>query len=217
MDSTRSTPTERNNKESDLKRSTLGAAALLASALALPAFAQGSLTGHPYIGAAGGASHLNGGCAAGVSCDNNDTAWKIYGGWTFPGDFAAELTYYDLGKFSAVAPGTSTGASLRGSYWGLGGAWLPQFGTSGWGAAVRLGAAYGEGKLDVTGFDSQTRDDWHPYGGLGVSYAFSKNVKVEADLDWTKIGSQFTDPGTGITQRGTDTVRTYMIGATYTF
>ena len=82
---------------------------------------------------------------------------------------------------------------------------------------MRLGAAYGEGKLGVTGFDSQTRDEWHPYGGLGVSYAFSPNIKVEADLDFTKIGSQFTDPGTGITAKATDTVRTYMVGATYTF
>ena len=198
-----------------MNRSTLTAAVLAATTLALPAFAQGEMVGHPYIGAAGGASHVNGGCSAGVSCDNNDTAWKIYGGWTFPGDFAAEVTYYDLGKFTASAGGVS--ASLKGSYWGLGGAWLPQFGTSGWGAAVRLGAAYGEGKLDATGFGSETRNDWHPYGGLGVSYAFSKNLKVEADLDFTKIGSQFTDPGTGITAKATDTVRTYMGGATYTF
>ena len=88
-----------------MKRSTLTAAVLAATSLALPAFAQGEMVGHPYIGAAGGASHVNGGCAAGVSCDNNDTAWKIYGGWTFPGDFATELTYYDLGKFTAGRPG----------------------------------------------------------------------------------------------------------------
>jgi OOP family OmpA-OmpF porin len=199
-----------------LNRSTL-VAALVASTLAVPAFAQSAMTGRPYIGAAGGGSHVNGGCAAGISCDNSDTAWKIYGGWTFPGDFAAEVTYYDLGKFTASAPGTGTGASLRGTYWGLGGAWLPQFGPSGWGGAVRLGAAYGEGKLGATGFDSQTRNDWHPYAGLGVSYAFSKNVKVEADWDWTRLGSQFTDPVSGITAKGDDTVQTYMIGATYTF
>jgi OOP family OmpA-OmpF porin len=198
-----------------LKRSTLAAALLAASTLALPAFAQSAMAGHPYIGAAGGGSHVNGGCAVDLSCDNNDTAWKVYGGWTFPGDFAAELTYYDFGKFRAT--GTGGSASLSGSYWGIGGAWLPQFGTSGWGAAVRLGAAYGEGKLASTGFDPQTRHEWHPYGGLGVTYAFTPNIKVEADLDFTKIGSQFTDPGTGLTAKATDTVRTYMIGATYTF
>jgi len=199
-----------------LKRSTLTAVVLAATTLAVPAFAQSdTLAGHPYIGAAGGVSHVNGGCVAGVSCDNNDTAWKIYGGWTFPGDFAAELTYYDLGKFKASANGAS--ASLSGSYWGIGGAWLPQFGNSGWGGAVRLGAAYGEGKLGATGIASQTRDDWHPNGGLGVSYAFSKNLKVEADLDFTKIGSQYTDPDSGATLKATDTVRTYMIGANYTF
>jgi len=202
-----------------MKRSKLATAALSAGALvlALPVLAQTATVGRPYIGAAGGGSHVNGTCSAGITCDNDDTAYKIYGGWTFPGDFAAELTYYDFGKFTASAPGTGSSASLRGSYWGVGGAWLPQFGTSGWGAAMRLGAAYGEGKLGVTGFDTQTHHEWHPYGGLGVSYAFSKNVKVEADLDWTRIGSQFTDPGTGITAKGTDTVRTYMVGASYTF
>jgi hypothetical protein len=198
-----------------LKRSTLAAAALLASTLALPALAQDAMAGHPYIGAAGGMSHKNGGCEAGLSCDDGGTAWKVYGGWTFPGDFAAEVTYYDLGKFTATTPDNSTSARLTGSYWGLGGAWLPQFG-NGWGAAVRLGAAYGEGKLDVTGYDTQTHHDWHPYGGLGVSYAFNKNVKVEADLDFTKIGSEFTDAN-GVTGKATDGIRTYMIGATYTF
>jgi OOP family OmpA-OmpF porin len=198
-----------------LKRSTASAAILLASALTFPAFAQ-MPAGHPYVGANIGGSHLNGSCGSGLSCDQNDTAWKVYGGWTFPGDFGAELTYYDLGKFTTTVPGTAASGSLRGTYWGLGGAWLPQLG-GGWGAAVRVGAAYGEGKLDVSGLGSESRNAWHPYGGIGASYAVAKNIKIEADWDWTRISSQFTDPTTGIRATSDHSVQAYSIGASFLF
>jgi OOP family OmpA-OmpF porin len=200
-----------------LKRSILGAIALLAS---VPVLAQNmSMTGgRPYIGAAAGGSHLNGGCAAGVDCNDHDTAWKIYGGYTLPYETAVELTYYDLGRFTIAAPGvlTPTAGDLHASWWGLGGAWLPQFG-QGWGGALRLGASYSMGKLDVSGAGSQTRNSWHPYAGIGVTYAITKDIKLEADWDWSRIGAQWVDPATGINAKSTNNIQNWMLGASFAF
>jgi opacity protein-like surface antigen len=207
------------NKECIVNRSILYAGLVLAGSVAAPAYAQA--VGQPdngfYVGIAGGGSHISGGCTPGISCDNNDTAVKVYGGWAFPGELAAELTYYDLGKFDANDSTGATLGSLKGSYWGLGGAWRPQFTGTNWGGVMRVGAARTEGKLDVTGFDSQTRDSWQPYAGLGLTYAFTKNLKVEADVDWTRLGTQFTDPSTNTTTRATNNASTYMVGASFAF
>jgi hypothetical protein len=146
-----------------------------------------------------------------VSCDNSDTAIKLYGGYEFPNKFAAELTYNHLGKFKANSDTGSSDATA--DYWGLGGAWRPEFG-NGWGGVARLGAAYGTGKVDysIAGTaGSETKHDWHPYYGLGVNYEIAKGIKLEADWDNTRIGTQ----ALGVSS--TDTVNTYTLGASFAF
>lgn len=197
-----------------MKRSILGAAALIASAITVPAFAQSGMnlaSGHPYVGLGAGASKINAGCDAGVSCDRTDTAIKLYGGWELPNHLAAELTYFDLGKFKANSDLGSSEA--KGSYWGLGGAWRPDFG-NGWGGVARLGAAYTEGKVDysLSGVSaSETRNSWHPYAGLGVSYEVAKGIKLEADWDNTQISTRVQ----GATS--TNYVNSYTLGASFAF
>ncbi|HEX7639494.1 MAG TPA: outer membrane beta-barrel protein [Burkholderiaceae bacterium] len=191
------------------------AGALAASALAsVPAFAQG------YVGANVGVSHANRGCGAAdatgtaFSCDKNDTAYKLYGGWQMPGTpWAAELSYVDLGKFNASG-GTGIGASAKDSYWGLGAAYRPDFG-AGWGGVARFGAAYGSSKVDYSlagGSGGETKHGWHPYYGLGVNYALTRNVKLEADWDNTRITSQVPTFGSS-----TGVVNTYSVGASFGF
>jgi OmpA-OmpF porin, OOP family len=41
----------------------------------------------------------------GVSCDDKDTAWKVFGGYQFNRHFAAELGYTDLGEAKATFGG----------------------------------------------------------------------------------------------------------------
>jgi OOP family OmpA-OmpF porin len=191
---------------------------LIAGSFAFATLASGSAFSQSYVGVAGGVSQINESCAAGISCDKNDTAAKIWGGYTFADNISAEVTYYSLGTFknSTTVNGTSASASLKGSYWGLGGAWRPDFG-NGWGAVGRLGAAYTQGKLESTGFGSQSRNSWQPYAGIGVTYAVTKDIKLEADYDYTRVGSQFTDPNTGTNIKGTNNVGAFMFGATFSF
>ena len=184
------------------------------------AFSQSSQSQQFYIGGNVGVSHANRGCGAvdvtgtSIGCDKNDTALKVYGGYQLPGTpWAAELSYVDLGHFNSS--GAAGSAKAKDSYWGLGAAYRPDFG-NGWGGVARLGAAYGIGKEDYNlvggGSGSDTKHDWHPYYGLGVNYALTRNVKLEADWDNTRMSTQIPtfSSSTGV-------VNTYSLGATFGF
>lgn len=185
------------------------AAALVASA---PAFSQA------YVGAGLGVNHAGRPCgsvdATGASfgCDKNEAAVKVTGGYQLPGTpWAAELTYSDLGRFKGSTADSS--ATIKGQYWGLGGAYRPDFG-NGWGGVARIGEAYGQSKLryDLAGaIGSQTHDDWHPYYGLGLTYSLTKQVKLEADWDNTRLTTRAP------TGASTTTVNSFTLGANYAF
>ena len=193
---------------------------LIAGAVALFSLASGSAFAQSYVGGNIGASHADHGCGAAAAsgtitgCDKNDFAWKLYGGYQLPGTpWAAELSYFDLGKFKGTGSGVS--ADAKDSYWGLGGAYRPSFG-SGWGGVARVGAAYGTSKVDYdlgnTLLGDHSKNGWHPYYGLGVNYEIAKNIKIEADWDNTKITSQVPTFGSS-----TNTVNSYTIGASFGF
>src|ERR1700747_2842461 len=98
---------------------------LIAGTVALLSLAGSSAFAQSYVGGNIGSSHANRGCDAAAAagtltrCDKNDFAWKLYGGYQLPGTpWAAELTYFDLGKFKGSGSGTS--AEAKDSYWGLG-------------------------------------------------------------------------------------------------
>ena len=201
----------------------LAATIVLAALAGQSAFAQSSTTSDStaYVGLAGGMSHFAGACDSGIHCEKNKPAVKIYGGYTIADDLSAEVTYYDLGTTKAsFADGTShVSASLRGAYWGLGGAWRPELG-NGWGGVVRAGAAYSQGKIgasDGTVSFSEKRSSWQPYAGLGATYKLTKEIRLEADYDFTRVGSQVTDPTTHVRDRTSTSVSNFMVGASFQF
>jgi OOP family OmpA-OmpF porin len=86
-------------------------AAAMVSALALSTPATAGffdLTLAPYIGASVGQSSSNISCPAGVSCDDSDTAWKIFGGMEMNEYISMEVGYIDLGTvhYSGAKTGT---------------------------------------------------------------------------------------------------------------
>ena len=193
---------------------------LIAGAVALFSLASGSAFAQSYVGGNIGASHADHGCSAAAasgtitSCDKNDFAWKVYGGYQLPGTpWAAEVTYWDLGRFKA--DGTGVSGTAKDSAWGLGGAYRPEFG-GGWGGVARVGAAYGTSKVDYSlgeaGTGEHSKDGWHPYYGLGVNYALTKNLKLTADWDNTRITSQIPTLASS-----TAVVNTYSVGASWGF
>jgi len=157
----------------------IAVAALGAAAFSLPAMAQMSMSS-AYIGGGFGQSKFKDGCGgsvAGVSCDDKDTSFKIFGGYQFNRNIAAEIGYTDLGK--AKAEGAGVSAEAKATAWeasavGTFPVWQ-QLSVLG-----RLGLYYGEGKIDspVGGDKKNTTDLTY---GLGAQYDFTRNLGVRAE------------------------------------
>ena len=123
--------------------------------------------------------------------------------------------YSSLGTFKGNSQ-FGGGADVKVDAFGVGGAWRPQFGAS-WGGVLRGGAAYVKartnyisvgqsGELVSLFIVSRPDDSWHPYLGVGATYAVTANLRLEADLDATRIGTH-----------SPTNVNTVMLGATFGF
>lgn len=186
---------------------TIAAAAAFAM-LGSSAFAQS------YVGVGIGASHACIHYDATGNCTDAGLTGKLWVGYGLPGtDFAIEGIYTHMDSFKGTSPFGNTDVNV--DTLGVGGAWRPQFG-AGWGGVVRGGVAYGKAKTDytflqpgtpnTTGHGSTSAAYWQPYVGLGATYAVTANVRLEADLDLTRIG-----------KHSPTNVNSYMLGATFGF
>jgi hypothetical protein len=190
-----------------MKFRTLAAMAAF-STLGSAAFAQA------YVGIGVGRSHACISYDVVGDCTDSAATAKAFVGYTLPGtDFAIEGIYTHMGSFNGNS--SFGGVDTKVDSLGVGGAWRPQFG-SGWGGVVRGGFAYGKARSDftyvqlgtpiTTGHASNTDDYWKPYIGFGATYAVTANIRLEADLDLTRIGA-----------RSPTNVNSIMLGATYGF
>jgi OOP family OmpA-OmpF porin len=161
----------------------LAALGVAAAAFALPAAAQMRMPSlsSAYIGGGIGQSKAKDGCdAIGVatSCDDKDTAWRVFAGYQFNRNIAAELGYADLGKigFSVGALGSG---EVKATAWDLSaiGLWpvANQFSIFG-----RLGFYNAETKISgvIGGGKKRTTDLTF---GLGVQYDFTRNFGVRGE------------------------------------
>lgn len=139
-----------------------------------------------YGGLGLGNAKFDGACNAATSCDDKDSAWKLFGGYNFSNTLGVELGYHDLGSFTASSPtfaanGNVTGIELSGV------GRLPinqQFSLFG-----KIGGFRWDRDVSLTGVGtgSATGTDWT--WGLGASYAFTP--RVAGRLEW----QQFRDVG----------------------
>lgn len=160
-----------------------------------------------YGTVAAGSAHLNVDCTGATTCDKSDTGVKLVGGYGFGNGFSLEAGYISFGKFSG-SDGTIS-AKIKPTAFTLGGAYALPLGSD-WGMNVRLGVAQVKTKIDAavgaaTGSDSQSKAK--VYAGIGVTYAVSKEFKLELGLDSTD--AQYSDLKA--------TVRLISLGATYAF
>jgi OOP family OmpA-OmpF porin len=167
---------------------------LAGAALAFPAAAQVSLSS-VYIGGGLGQSKAKDGCSGfNGTCDDSDTAFKIFGGYQFNRYIAAEIGYTDLGKTKASAGAQSL--EVKASAWELSAVgsypvW-DQLSILG-----RLGAYYGEGKLSSNFGAGGNKKTTNLTLGLGVQYDFTKNFGVRGEWQrYAKIKTR--DDTTGI-------------------
>jgi OmpA-OmpF porin, OOP family len=148
-------------------------------------------------GASFGQSKFNIDCG-GSSCDDTDTAFRIFGGYQFNKHFSAELGYADLGKLtvSGVASGLSANADLKATVWDLMAVGtLPvadKFSLYG-----KLGMYRADTKLSgsVAGFGSGSASDNNTdlTYAVGAGYDFNKNLGLRAEWQrYSKVGSDST-------------------------
>lgn len=135
-----------------------------------------------YVGGTVGFSNFSVDCA-GASCDTQDTAFKIYGGYTLAPHIAIEAAYIDFGATTATVGPFS--AAIDVSAFIVNGAYRWDFSPK-WAGVARLGLA--NVSADGSGFIGNVSDsNIKLYAGLGIEYAVAKNVKIVGALDLTSF------------------------------
>ena len=119
-----------------------------------------------------------------LSSDDNDTGWKLFGGYQFHRNWAIEGSYYDLGKFNAsgVVTGTATPASVSAKIkgWGVTAVGILPL-QQNFSLFGKLGGFFSDSSASATAgaFAAATGDSSSEWlGGVGVMYNFSRNWGV---------------------------------------
>lgn len=195
---------------------------LAVAAIAAVALSSGA-SAAPYVGMAAGPTHYSVDCSGTLTCDSNDTGFKVFAGFKFTPNWAAELNYFDFGKAKATVDDGSGGTaamSINSTAMGLGVAFFAPM-SSNWNFVARLGAARVKTKIDVSVFGSSGSDsDTHtkPYYGLGVSYLVplaARTLSIDFGIDITKAEYSKVLQGQDVSGKGN--VRLISIGVSYPF
>ncbi|QPF73214.1 porin family protein [Roseateles sp. DAIF2] len=131
-------------------------------------------------------------CDNGVKCDKTASAGgKVYAGYMFDERYGVEAVGFGMksgvgsikNKDNSYSPGS---VNLR----GIGLTGVLAFGEGPFTFKGRLGAAYTKGKSysAATG-RSESKSSLQPLIGAGVSYAFSKEISLNAD--WDRISGKY--------------------------
>ena len=168
------------------KKGLVALAAVATLGVALPAAAQ-SLNA-AYVGASIGQSKFSADCAGTSTCDKNDTAWRIFGGYQFNQFIAAEVGYVDLGKlsFSGTLLGTPFNGKIESTAFDLSAVgsyhFTPEISVLG-----RIGGYASKTKTSGTNVISEDKSGTGLTFGLGAGYDFTKNLG--ARIEWQRYSS----------------------------
>ena len=180
---------------------TIRFAAAIASAMALSNPASAGFfdfTLRPYLGADVGQAKADISCPAGTSCDDTDTAWKVYGGLEINEFISMQAGYIDLGKvgYSGAKTGSrkTDGALLQivGTY-----ALNPSFSLMAIGGMNILNTEV-NGTIAGTpnGNTGDTDVVWS--AGLGAQYNLTQSAGLRVEWErYFKTGSPAANGGTG--------------------
>jgi OOP family OmpA-OmpF porin len=182
----------------------------VAAFVATLAFSGGAFS-QAYIGAGAGPTHLDADCGGTISCNNNGTGIKLYGGYKFAPNIAVEFNYMDFGtaKASALVGASVVNIEMKSKLVGGGVALLSDIAPN-WNAAARLGL--GSVSTDVKGASGgQTVDlsesSTQAYFGLGIGYAVTKQLSINGAIDFSK--TKFSGESANL--------RFVSVGLTYAF
>ena len=192
------------------------AAAALAILVATPAWSQDAGF---YLGASIGQSRAKDFCddSGGFSCDDKDTAWKLFGGYQFNRHLAVEAGYTDLGEVGAS--GVLSGVSVRGTVevtafelMGVGSfPVMDRFALYG-----KLGVYRAETEQSVTGtLGTITVTDNASENNTDLTFAFGARFDITRNLGIRAEWQRYLDVGGG--EIGEDDVDVLSVGVLWRF
>jgi OOP family OmpA-OmpF porin len=185
----------------------------LASALLFtgPTFAQ---NGAFYVGGSIGQTDVKDGCTGisdipGLSCDDEDTSWKIFGGYQFNRNFALEVGYVDLGE--VTANGLGVNASIEATGFELVGVGMLPLGNN-FSLYGKIGLYRADTKAEATAGAFSLREEESNTDltfGIGAQFDLSKQFAIRAE--WQR----YQDVGGG--DIGESDIDVISIGALFRF
>lgn len=135
-----------------------------------------------YAGASIGQATIDG-CSGITNCDDEDTAWKIFGGWEMNQNLAFEAAWVDMGEISGSIGASAVSAEVDGWTLAVKGI-LPvndqfgvfaKFGFVDW--KIKGGGA-------LSGVDKDGADLMY---GLGAQYMFTDQLGIFGEWEWYDI------------------------------
>jgi OmpA-OmpF porin, OOP family len=117
-----------------------------------------------------------------LTCDDKDSAWKLFGGYRFNRNFALEASYFDWGEASGTVGGvgrvsagqTSMGIAAVGTL-----DLAPQFSIFG-----KAGFLLTEQELPASSAPNREETEFHY--GIGARFAFAPNWAARAEWEKTE-------------------------------
>jgi OOP family OmpA-OmpF porin len=162
-----------------------------------------------YLGGSIGESSGDCNSTASTSCDDKDTAWKIFGGYQLNRNFAVELGYTDLGEVSSSGP---FGTKIESTVWDLVAVGSLPLGNN-FSLYGKLGAYRAEAELSSSAGVSGDKSTTDLTYGLGARYDFTRNLGVRAE--WQRYQG-IEVPSTVLTSGDSD-VDVFNIGVLWKF
>lgn len=148
-------------------------------------------------------------CSAGEKCDKTPSfGGKIYGGMMYE-QWGLEAVAFGTGKGEGTLKLGGKDAQGSVKMGGLGVVGVLPLGFGGFTLKGKLGAAYTHGTANYKSGASDSKNSIAPLFGAGLSYAFSKQVSLTADLD--HISAKYNTAGDKAA------VNMLSIGASYKF
>lgn len=157
-------------------------------------------------------------CMAGSPCDRTaGSSGKIFGGYlAAPSQFdsfslsqGVELMYYKLGLATAAFRSNSGVQAGSGNSKGVAASYVLQANFHDFSINGRVGISYAQSKLNyASGGSSSDRSFFVPVTGLGLRYALTKNLTLNADYDY--LPNRFNDQEKGAAHM-------YSLGVGYKF
>ena len=162
------------------------------AAAALFAVASGAAGAADFtVGVAGGPAHGKVDCVASFACDRSSTSFKLSAAYGFTPEFDLQAAYFGATKFrggDTTPLGTPFGGRFEVDGFALSAGYRWQF-APGWSLTGRGGAASVHTKFDYqnAAYGSVGKTTLQPYGGLGLAYALTPQLRLGIDYDLTRF------------------------------